>query len=572
MVNLTIRLNAKGSGGETSTPGKPAVEAPDTPKLICGGHLIQSELPTASGVGLVSDLAAATVPPSGYLGYKVRRTAGDKVHFCVRCHFPIAIYGRLDPCEHVFCLICAKKDVSCYLCDERVLRIQKLEVLEGIFVCGAAGCLRSFLSKQEFEWHIREVHSHLLPSRASAPNKLPVVEATGPNQQNENAPTPSPSQSQPNSPSHSKLLEPPTLGSNSNLSVPEASPLSEKQGKHQLNGSGPSLDLSEPPTKRKKLELQLNSGGREQREKEREREKVKERGDNVKHEADKEREDGPRGKERERSQKEKETPQRKRDRSNQDRDRDRDREKDNDREHERVFQQQSHREQWEQQQHGHQQQQGPSPRYQLPPPPAPPVPPTPPPPSLQAAANQPDTVVQGPLAQQGVGPNSFPPPQGFPPYHAQQQHDNRNAPHFESQRQHVPFMDPRMTGPPDYQDNGFRPRHPQQEVERVRNLPPQHLEVYRPPMDNRQAIMLPHYPGDYGGPMGMPMGPPVMQGMVRFQEGVHGGGHFPPKRGNFGPPGENPMGHPPHAFGWAGPANFAAAHGHPPFMNWQPPQ
>lgn len=95
MVNLTIRLNVKGSGGESSTPTKTAVEGPGTPQLVCGGHLIQTELPTASGLGLSSDLAAATAPSSGYLGYRVRRTAGDKVHFCVRCHFPIAIYGRL---------------------------------------------------------------------------------------------------------------------------------------------------------------------------------------------------------------------------------------------------------------------------------------------------------------------------------------------------------------------------------------------------------------------------------------------------------------------------------------------
>ncbi|KAL2613059.1 hypothetical protein R1flu_024751 [Riccia fluitans] len=563
MVNLTIRLSAKGSGGETSTPSKQPLEGPDTPKLICGGHLIQSELPAASGVGLVPDLAAATILSSGYLGYKVRRTAGDKVHFCVRCHFPIAIYGRLDPCEHVFCLICAKKDVNCYLCEERILRIQKLEVLEGIFVCGAAGCLRSFLSKHEFEWHVGEIHSHLLSSRALAPTKSQLVEVSNPDHtlgQNQNAPTPSPSQSQPDSPSHSKLLEPPALGSNSNLSVPEALPVIEKFGKQQLNGSGSSLDHSEPPTKRKKLDLQLNSGGREQREK---REKVTERDDHPKDEDHKEK-DGYRGKERDHSHKE--IPYRKRDRSNQERDRDR--EKDRDREHERDFQLQ--REQWDQQQHGHQQQQGPSPRYQLPPPPPPPAPPAHPPPSLQSNAHQPESVVQGPLAQQGAGPNSFP-PQGFPPYHAQQQHDNRNAPRFESPR-HGPFMDPRMTGPPDYQETGFRPRHPQQEAERVRNMPPQQQEGYRPPMDNRQAIMLPHYPGDYGGPMGMPMGPPVMQGMVMFQEGVHVAGHFPPKRGNFGPPGENPMGPPPHAFGWGGPATFAGAHGHPPFMKWQPPQ
>lgn len=130
-----------------------------------------------------------------------------------------------------------------------------------------------------------------------------------------------------------------------------------------------------------------------------------------------------------------------------------------------------------------------------------------------------------------------------------------------------------MTVPPDYQETSVRARHPQQEGDRARNMPPQQQEGYRPPMDNRQALMVPHYHGDYGGPMGMPMGPPSMQGMVRFQDGAHGGGHLPlPKRGNFGPSVESAMGHPAHAFVWGAPANYAAAPGHPPFMNWQPPQ
>lgn len=37
-----------------------------------------------------------------------------------------------------------------------------MDVLEGIFICGAPGCLRSFLARPEFDWHVVEFHSQFL--------------------------------------------------------------------------------------------------------------------------------------------------------------------------------------------------------------------------------------------------------------------------------------------------------------------------------------------------------------------------------------------------------------------------
>ncbi|KAG0599425.1 hypothetical protein M758_12G150600 [Ceratodon purpureus] len=90
------------------------------------------------------------------------------------------------PCEHVFCLTCAKLDPTCFLCEERVTRIQKMDVLEGIFICGAPGCLRSFLARPDFDNHISDAHSQLLqleqgrlsPERnISAGNPVPEAQA-----------------------------------------------------------------------------------------------------------------------------------------------------------------------------------------------------------------------------------------------------------------------------------------------------------------------------------------------------------------------------------------------------------
>ncbi|KAF9601158.1 hypothetical protein IFM89_017106 [Coptis chinensis] len=69
-----------------------------------------------------------------------------------------------SPCEHAFCLDCARSDSSCYICDERIQKIQTIKMMEGIFICAAPHCLKSFLKKSEFETHIHETHADLLQS------------------------------------------------------------------------------------------------------------------------------------------------------------------------------------------------------------------------------------------------------------------------------------------------------------------------------------------------------------------------------------------------------------------------
>jgi hypothetical protein len=50
-----------------------------------------------------------------YAGYLHQRQPGDKVHFCICCQTPIAIYGRLLPCLHAFCLTCATDMPKCFM-------------------------------------------------------------------------------------------------------------------------------------------------------------------------------------------------------------------------------------------------------------------------------------------------------------------------------------------------------------------------------------------------------------------------------------------------------------------------
>jgi hypothetical protein len=48
-------------------------------------------------------------------GRLVRRCPGNRVHFCVACLSPIAVYGRLVPCMHTYCLACATDMPVCFM-------------------------------------------------------------------------------------------------------------------------------------------------------------------------------------------------------------------------------------------------------------------------------------------------------------------------------------------------------------------------------------------------------------------------------------------------------------------------
>lgn len=66
--------------------------------VACPDHLVLANLPVAKGIGAAT--AASLVKT---VGRRSRRQLGERVHFCVHCDFPIAIYGRLV-CSYNNCL------------------------------------------------------------------------------------------------------------------------------------------------------------------------------------------------------------------------------------------------------------------------------------------------------------------------------------------------------------------------------------------------------------------------------------------------------------------------------------
>ncbi|KAL8260621.1 hypothetical protein R6Q59_028574 [Mikania micrantha] len=176
---LQIRLSNKSVASESGGGAK--LPSGETVTVACPDHLVLAELPVAKSLGAASGVTLVKT-----VGRRSRRPLGERVHFCVRCDFPIAIYGRLIPCEHAFCLDCARSDSICYLCDDRIQKIQTIKMMEGIFVCAAPHCLKSFLKKTDFEAHVHTVHADLVnpnPQKdgnesEAASTKKPTSEST----------------------------------------------------------------------------------------------------------------------------------------------------------------------------------------------------------------------------------------------------------------------------------------------------------------------------------------------------------------------------------------------------------
>ncbi|KAI3811825.1 hypothetical protein L1987_21557 [Smallanthus sonchifolius] len=187
---LQIRLSNKAAASESGGGAK--LPTGETVTVACPDHLVLAELPVAKGLGAANGVTLVKT-----VGRRSRRPLGERVHFCVRCDFPIAIYGRLIPCEHAFCLDCARSDSICYLCDDRIQKIQTIKMMEGIFICAAPHCLKSFLKKNDFEAHVHTYHADLVnsnpqkdgnESEAASTKKPTTSESTV------QAPTPRPAQ------------------------------------------------------------------------------------------------------------------------------------------------------------------------------------------------------------------------------------------------------------------------------------------------------------------------------------------------------------------------------------------
>lgn len=95
---LQIRLSkAPASEGSAGLKLSPV----ETVTVACPDHLVLADLPVAKGIGAAT--AASLVKT---LGRRSRRQLGERVHFCVRCDFPIAIYGRLVITHYSYMVAC----------------------------------------------------------------------------------------------------------------------------------------------------------------------------------------------------------------------------------------------------------------------------------------------------------------------------------------------------------------------------------------------------------------------------------------------------------------------------------
>ncbi|XP_074326883.1 E3 ubiquitin-protein ligase HAKAI homolog [Apium graveolens] len=172
---LQIKFRDKGGPSVEGGVGDKASSGGEATTAACPDHLKIADLAVAKRLGSVT--AFSTIKT---VGRKARPEMGERVHICLQCNFPIAIYGCLSPCYHAFCLDCARSGSTCSFCDERIQKIQTIKVHEGIWICAAPHCFKSFLKKDEFDTHVHSSHADLFKKNDSeaANASKPTSEST----------------------------------------------------------------------------------------------------------------------------------------------------------------------------------------------------------------------------------------------------------------------------------------------------------------------------------------------------------------------------------------------------------
>eukprot|EP00884_Botryococcus_braunii_P012234 jgi/Botrbrau1/21010/Bobra.0144s0026.1 len=82
-----------------------------------------------------------------------------KTHFCLICDHPIATYGYLWPCRHVFCLTCASKMTKCTVCGHAIQTLENVSLDQRLLVSPATG--QALKTDFEFFHHIHAARARL---------------------------------------------------------------------------------------------------------------------------------------------------------------------------------------------------------------------------------------------------------------------------------------------------------------------------------------------------------------------------------------------------------------------------
>lgn len=97
----------------------------------------------------------------------------NSVQTCKRCALPIQIFGRVMPCRHAFCFLCAKKKATetCPHCGNKVEQIDRLEGPYALIICQIPSasdvpCNRGYRNIQDLATH--QIKNHSSAARAKS--------------------------------------------------------------------------------------------------------------------------------------------------------------------------------------------------------------------------------------------------------------------------------------------------------------------------------------------------------------------------------------------------------------------
>jgi len=108
------------------------------------------------------------------LGAKQDHFSGGPIHICSACNIPILQYGRVMPCQHIFCISCAGKCKDrthnvCFFCKENAKALEIHRDTDKMFVCAFGQCGRGYVNEFALAEHQR-IRKHMPTSQHEKPS------------------------------------------------------------------------------------------------------------------------------------------------------------------------------------------------------------------------------------------------------------------------------------------------------------------------------------------------------------------------------------------------------------------
>lgn len=160
--------------------GMPPELPPMPMPMVIGSPRPQASVPEETRKWIPQSLDPDRVMLGSLVGYLPKGTWPTRM--CFTCGCPIAIFGWLAPCRHLYCLACAdfmKKANKCGRCSAIVAKVESMdfddESASLVSECPVAQCAQAFFDQASAQQHMATAHPRIPRPAVPPPPSDPRV-------------------------------------------------------------------------------------------------------------------------------------------------------------------------------------------------------------------------------------------------------------------------------------------------------------------------------------------------------------------------------------------------------------